>query len=83
VNQNQNMAARVDHRSLRDQLAFSIGFAVTRNRDLLRRLLKDHVTDDARQQLAERIVEYLEQSGFEIDETEQVMKRRPPTPRHG
>jgi hypothetical protein len=31
------------------------------------------VTDDARQQLAERVVEHLEQSGFEIDEAEQVM----------
>jgi hypothetical protein len=58
----------VDHRSFRDQLAFSIGFAVTRSGDLLRRLLKDHVTDDARQILAERVVEQLEQSGFEIDE---------------
>jgi hypothetical protein len=29
----------VDHRSFRDQLAFSIGFAVTRSRGLLRRLL--------------------------------------------
>jgi hypothetical protein len=28
----------VDHRSFRDQLAFSIGFAVTRSRALLRRL---------------------------------------------
>jgi hypothetical protein len=58
----------VDHRSFRDQLAFSIGFAVTRSRALLRRLLIEHAPDDARQQLAARVVEQLEQSGFEIDE---------------
>ncbi len=75
--------APVDHRSFRDQLAFSIGFAVARSREVLRRILADHVTDDARHQLAERVIEHLEQSGFEIDEAEQVMKRRPPTPRHG
>ena len=69
----------MDHCSFRDQLAFSIGFAVARSLDLLRRLLKDHVTDDTRQQLAERVVEHLEQSGFEIDEADQVMKKRPPT----
>jgi len=73
----------VDHRSFRDQLAFSIGFAVSRSGDLLRRLLKNHVTDDARQQLAERVIEHLERSGFEIDEAEQVMRRRLPPPMHG
>jgi hypothetical protein len=73
----------VDHRSFRAQLAFSIGFAVARSRDLLRRLLKEHVTDDTKQMLAERVVEHLELSGFEIDEAEQVMKKRPPTPGHG
>jgi hypothetical protein len=73
----------MDHRSLRDQLAFSIGFAVSRSRDLLRRLLKEHIADDARQQLAERVIEHLELSGFEIDEAEQVMRRRPPPSTHG
>jgi hypothetical protein len=38
----------VDHRSFRDQLALSIGFAVTRSGDLLRRLLNEHTPDDAR-----------------------------------
>jgi hypothetical protein len=42
----------MDHRSFRDQLAFSIGFAVSQSRDLLRRLLKEHITDDARQEFA-------------------------------
>ena len=60
-----------------------LGFAVARSRDLLRRLLKEHVTDDARQVLAERAIEHLELSGFEIDEAEQVMRKRPPTPLHG
>jgi hypothetical protein len=73
----------VDHRSFRDQFAFSIGFAVTRSRDLLRRLVKEHAPDDARQMLAERVVQHLEQSGFEIDEGEQVMKKRPPSANHG
>jgi hypothetical protein len=73
----------VDHRSFRDQLAFSIGFAVWRSRDLLRCLLKEHAADDARQQLAERVVQHLEQSGFEIDEAEQVMRKRPPSANHG
>jgi hypothetical protein len=73
----------VDHRSFRDQLTFSIGFAVARSRDVLRRLLKEHIADDARRQLADRVVEHLERSGFEIDEGEQVMRKRPPTPGHG
>jgi hypothetical protein len=73
----------VDHRLFRDQLAFSIGFAVTRSRDLLRRILKGHAPDDARQVLATRVVEHLEQSGFEIDELEQVMRKRPPSANHG
>ena len=37
-----NKNAQWIHRSFRDQLAFSIGFAVTRSRDLLRRILKEH-----------------------------------------
>jgi hypothetical protein len=73
----------VDHRSFRDQLLFSIGFAVTRSRELLRRILREHAPDDARQMLAERVMEHLEQSGFEIDEAKQVMRKRPPTPNHG
>jgi hypothetical protein len=68
----------VDQPSFRAQLTFSIGFAVSRSRDLLRRLLKDHVTDDARQMLAERVVEHLEQSGFEIDEERQALRRARP-----
>jgi hypothetical protein len=35
-----------------DDLAFSIGFVSQQNRALLRRLLKKHVADDARQMLA-------------------------------
>jgi hypothetical protein len=62
---------------------FSIGFAIDSNRDLLRRLLKQHVTDDTRRRLAERVVAHFELSGFRIDEGEQIMKRRPPTHGHG
>ena len=53
------------------------------SRDLLRRPLKEHAPDDARQQLAQRAVEHLELPGFEIDEAEQVMRKRPPTANHG
>jgi hypothetical protein len=81
VEQNQN--SPMDHRSSRDQLAFSIGFAVTRSRDLLRRILKEHTADDARQMLANRVIEHLELLGFEIDEADQVMRKRPPTRWHG
>jgi hypothetical protein len=73
----------VDHRSFRDHLVFSISFALTRSRSLLRRLLAEHAPDDARQQLAERVVEHLEQSGFVIDEANQVMRKRPPSANHG
>jgi DNA-directed RNA polymerase specialized sigma54-like protein len=73
----------VDHRSFRNQLAFSIGFAVSRSRALLRRVLNEHAPDDARRVIAERVVEHLEKSGFVIDEAEQVMRKRPPTADHG
>ena len=62
---------------------FSIGFVVSRSRDLLRRLLKEHVSEDAQQMLADRVLDHLELSGFEIDETDQVMRKRPPTRNHG
>jgi hypothetical protein len=73
----------MDHRSFRDMLAFSIGFVIERNRTLLRRILKEHVTDDARQILGKKVIEHLELSGFEIHEDEQVMRKRPPTLGHG
>jgi hypothetical protein len=61
---------------------FSIGFAVSRSRDLLRRLAKEHAPDDARQMLAERVVEHLEQSGFEVDEDGQALRLKPSAPLH-
>jgi hypothetical protein len=66
----------MNHRSFRDLLLFDIAFAVDRNRALLRRLLKEHVTDDTRQQLAKRVIEHLEMSGFKIDEGEKIMRKR-------
>jgi hypothetical protein len=33
--------------------------------------------------IAERVVQHRELSGFEIDEAEQVMRKRPPTANHG
>ena len=60
-----------------------IGFRVARSRDLLRRILKEHVADHARQMIAKRVIEHLELSGFEIDETDQIMRKRRPTRWHG
>ena len=50
-----------------------MGYPISRSRDLLRR---EHITDDTRQQLAKRVVEQLERSGFEIDEQERVMRKK-------
>jgi hypothetical protein len=50
----------MDQGRFRDQLAFSIGFAVSRSRDLLRRIVREHAPDDARQELAERVMRHLE-----------------------
>jgi hypothetical protein len=69
--------------SFRDLLLFGIGFAIQQNRDLMRRILKEHLADDARQLLANKVVEHLEMSGFEIDEERQVMTKRLPTHGHG
>jgi hypothetical protein len=73
----------VDHRSFRDQLAFSIGFVVSSNHVLLRRMLKEQTSDDARAQLDELVIGHLELSGFVIDEEHQVLRKRPPIPNHG
>ena len=73
----------MDHRSFRAQLEFSIGFAISRSRALLRRILTEQAPDDARQQIAERVVKHLEQSGFDLDEDGQVLRKRPPLPPHG
>lgn len=73
----------MDQRSIRDQLTFSIGFAISRSRDLLRRLLKEQVSDGTRDQIAKRVVEHLERSGFEIDEPGHAIRKRPPVEPHG
>jgi hypothetical protein len=72
----------MDHRSFRAQLVFSIGFALSRSRELLRRLLREHAPDDARRELAERVVKELERSGFELDEQARIVRQRSPTPPH-
>ena len=38
--------------------------------------MTEHVTDDTRHRLAEKVVEHLELSGFEIDEQERVMRKK-------
>jgi hypothetical protein len=40
------------------------------------------VTDDARQQLAARVVGHIEQSGFEINEAGEVLRGKPQAPLH-
>jgi hypothetical protein len=80
---NRERRPAMDQQSFRDMLAFSIGFVVAQNRDLLRRILKEHITDDAREQLAKKVIEHLELSGFTIDESSQLMKRRRPPHGHG
>jgi hypothetical protein len=69
--------------SFRDQLAFSIGLAVARSRDLLRRILNEHVTDEPRVELARRVIEHLERSGCEVDEEARRLRQKPPTKPHG
>jgi hypothetical protein len=69
--------------SFRSQLVLGIGFAITRSRDLLRRILREHAPDEARRQLAERVVQHLERSNFEIDEESQALRQRPPDKPHG
>jgi hypothetical protein len=66
----------MDQNSFRDQLAFSIGFAIQQNRDLMRRILKEHAADDARRMLAKKVLEHLELSGYEIDERDHVIRKR-------
>jgi hypothetical protein len=74
-----NTPPATDHNSFRDLLTFSIACTIGRNRALLRRILKNHISDDARDMLARRVVKRVELSGFTIDESAQVMtKRRPP-----
>jgi hypothetical protein len=63
-----------DHRSFCDQLVLSIGFAVARSSHLLGLLIREHAPDDARYQLAERVVEHLEASGFQVDEAGEVLE---------
>jgi hypothetical protein len=56
--QSKNIAA-MDYGSFRDQLAFSIGFAPGPKPRSAAPDREDHVSDDARLQLAERVVEHL------------------------
>jgi hypothetical protein len=61
----------------------TIGFAISRSRTLLRRILAEHAPDEARQQLAERVVKHLEQSGFDLDEEGRTLRKRTPLQPHG
>ena len=70
-----------DHGSFRQSLVFSIGFAVSRSRDLLRRLLKEHAPDDARQELAARR-SASPAVRLRVDEDGQALRKRPPRTWH-
>jgi hypothetical protein len=54
----------MDRQPFRDLLLFGIGFAIQQNRPLLRRIAKEHVSDDARRMLAKKVIEHLELSGL-------------------
>jgi hypothetical protein len=58
----QRTSTTMDQDSFRDVLAFSICFVIESNRSLLRRILKEHVSHDARQTLAKKVLEHLELS---------------------
>ena len=62
----------MEYRSFREMLTSATGFVVQQNRALLRRILKEHAPDDARQMLGKKVVDHLELSGFEIYESGQT-----------
>jgi hypothetical protein len=62
--------------SCRSQRVFGISFAISRSRDLPRRLFREHAPDHTRWQVAELVVEHLERSNIEFDEEG---KSAPPT----
>jgi hypothetical protein len=73
----------MDHTTLRAQLVFAIAYVAGQSRQLLRRIAREHTADDASQLLGERVVQHLELSGFDIDEADQTIRKRPPAPPHG
>jgi hypothetical protein len=62
--------------------SFRSAFSIERNQPLLRRVLREHVSDDAREMLAKRVLEHLQFWGFEIDEDGQALWRKPPRTAH-
>jgi hypothetical protein len=50
---------------------------------LLRRALREHMSDDAREMLAKRVLQHLQLWGFEIDEDARALRRKPPRSRTG
>jgi hypothetical protein len=66
----------IDHGAFRDLLVFSIGFVIVRDRPLLRRILTEHVSDDARRQFAKKVLAHLELPGFKIDEPRRPSRAR-------
>ena len=82
------MQARPEHELISlfqrlPRLLDRLGPDLTRSRSLLRRLLKEHAPDDARQELAEGVVRHLEESGFELDGEGRALRKRPPLEPHG
>ena len=51
------------------------GTATREGRELLRQLLREQAPDDARRELAQRVVEQLEGSGFEVDEQTRTLRQ--------
>lgn len=68
--------------SFRAQLVFSIGFALSRSRELLRRSFENTPLMTPGASSRSGWSRSLEGSGFELDEQARALRQRPPTPPH-
>jgi hypothetical protein len=72
----------MEHRSLPLPTPLFDRLSIERNQPLLRRALREHMSDDAREMLAKRVLEHLQLWGFEIDEDVRALRRKPPRTPH-
>jgi hypothetical protein len=77
-----SIGTRDEGQSSQSKGDFSIGFTLTRSRDLLRRILQEHAPDDASEQLAARVVQHLRAVRIPGDEDDQALRRKPSAPLH-
>lgn len=64
--------------SLRDELVKTIAYALNSNRKFLRAIIKSHTADDESKMAAEKIVQQLKLSGYQV--TKGKERRRHSTP---